>query len=89
VAVFSFEAVGHQYRSAPKLLGFSPSQTRPTNRSWYGNLKRRISLCFSGEITQDLTTMRGLLPLISALLRCALGFFRKRNEQAIVELALR
>jgi putative transposase len=30
-----------------------------------------------------------LLPLISALLRCALGFFRKRNEQAIVELALR
>ena len=33
--------------------------------------------------------MRALLPLISALLRCALAFFRSRNEQAIVELALR
>jgi transposase InsO family protein len=33
--------------------------------------------------------MRALLPLISALLRCALAFFRRRNDQAIVELALR
>jgi hypothetical protein len=30
-----------------------------------------------------------LLPFISPLLRCALAFFRSRNEQAIVELALR
>jgi putative transposase len=29
------------------------------------------------------------LPLISAILRCALAFFRSRNEQAIAELALR
>jgi hypothetical protein len=42
-----------------------------------------------GEITQDLATMRAFLSLISALLRCALGFFRNRNEQAIVELELR
>jgi hypothetical protein len=33
--------------------------------------------------------VRVLLSLISALLRCALAFFRSRNEQAIVELALR
>ncbi len=33
--------------------------------------------------------MRAFLPLISALPRCALAFFRSRNEQAIVELALR
>jgi len=33
--------------------------------------------------------MRALLNLTTALLRCALAFFRSRNEQAIVELALR
>ena len=33
--------------------------------------------------------MRALLNLTAALLRCALAFFRSRNEQAIVELALR
>ena len=33
--------------------------------------------------------MQAFLNLISALLRCALAFFRSRNEQAIVELALR
>ncbi len=33
--------------------------------------------------------MRALLNLVTALLRCALAFFRSRNEQAIVELALR
>jgi hypothetical protein len=33
--------------------------------------------------------MRALLNFITALLRCALAFFRSRNEQAIVELALR
>ncbi len=33
--------------------------------------------------------MRALLNLVNALLRCALAFFRSRNEQAIVELALR
>jgi transposase InsO family protein len=33
--------------------------------------------------------MRSLLTRISALLRSALAFFRSRNEQAIVELALR
>jgi transposase InsO family protein len=32
---------------------------------------------------------RALLNLTTALLRCALAFFRSRNEQAIVELALR
>ena len=33
--------------------------------------------------------MQAFLNLTSALLRCALAFFRSRNEQAIVELALR
>ncbi len=33
--------------------------------------------------------MRALLNLMTVLLRCALAFFRSRNEQAIVELALR
>jgi hypothetical protein len=33
--------------------------------------------------------MRALLNLTTALLRCALALFRNRNEQAIVELALR
>ncbi len=33
--------------------------------------------------------MRALLNLTRALLRCALAFFRNRNEQAIIELALR
>ena len=33
--------------------------------------------------------MPALLVLVTALLRCALAFFRSRNEQAIVELALR
>ena len=33
--------------------------------------------------------MRALLNLTAALLRCAVAFFRSRNEQAIVELALR
>ncbi len=33
--------------------------------------------------------MQALLNLTSALLRCSLAFFRSRNEQAIVELALR
>ncbi len=33
--------------------------------------------------------MRALLSLTAALLRCTLAFFRSRNEQAIVELALR
>jgi transposase InsO family protein len=33
--------------------------------------------------------MRALLNFMTALLRCALAFFRSRNEQAIVELALR
>jgi putative transposase len=33
--------------------------------------------------------MRALLNLTTALLRCALAFFRSRREQAIVELALR
>jgi putative transposase len=33
--------------------------------------------------------MPALLNLVTALLRCALAFFRSRNEQAIVELALR
>ena len=32
--------------------------------------------------------MRALLNFLTALLRCALAFFRGRNEQAIVELAL-
>lgn len=68
--------MGSLFRSAPKLLGFSPSRSRPTNHSWYANLEQGISLCFGGEIAQDLTTMRVLLPLISALLRCALAFFR-------------
>ena len=81
--------MGSLFRSAPKLLGFPPSRSPPTNHSWYANLEQRISLCFGGEITQDLTTMRALLPLISALLRCALAFFRSRNDQAIVDLALR
>jgi transposase InsO family protein len=33
--------------------------------------------------------MRALLLIISALLRCGAAFFRSRNEQAVVELALR
>ncbi len=33
--------------------------------------------------------MRALLNFMTALLRCTLAFFRSRNEQAIVELALR
>ena len=33
--------------------------------------------------------MQALLNLTSALLRCSLAYFRNRNEQAIVELALR
>jgi len=33
--------------------------------------------------------MRALLNLTIALIRCTLAFFRSRNEQAIVELALR
>ena len=33
--------------------------------------------------------MRALFPIISALLRCVVAFFRSRREQAIVELALR
>jgi hypothetical protein len=33
--------------------------------------------------------MRALLNLATALLRCTLAFFRSRNGQAIVELALR
>ena len=37
----------------------------------------------------DLTSMRALLLIISALLRCGAAFFRSRNQQAIVELALR
>jgi hypothetical protein len=41
------------------------------------------------EIEEDLATMQAFLNLTSALLRCALAFFRSRNEQAIVELALR
>ena len=33
--------------------------------------------------------MRALLNFAALLLRCTLAFFRSRNEQAIVELALR
>jgi len=33
--------------------------------------------------------MRALLNLVTALLRCALAYLRSRNEQAVVELALR
>ena len=33
--------------------------------------------------------MQALLNFTTALLRCSLAFFRSRNEQAIVELALR
>jgi hypothetical protein len=33
--------------------------------------------------------MRALLNLTTALLRCALAFFRSRSEQVIIELALR
>ena len=33
--------------------------------------------------------MRALLNLATLLLRCSLALFRSRNEQAIVELALR
>ena len=33
--------------------------------------------------------MQALLNLTFALLRCSLAFFRRRNEQAVVELALR
>ncbi len=42
----------------PDIAGFFPPRSRPVNRSWYDNLGRRISLCFGGEITQDLTSMR-------------------------------
>jgi putative transposase len=38
---------------------------------------------------QDPHVVEGLLTLIAALLRSALALFRSRNEQAIVELALR
>ncbi len=71
----------------PDIAGFSPPGSRSVNRSWY-NLGRRISLCFGAEITQDLSSMRALL-LISLLLRCCAAFFRSRNQQAVVELALR
>ena len=33
--------------------------------------------------------MQALLKLTLALLRCSVAFFRRRNEQALVELALR
>ncbi len=66
----------------------SPPESRSVNSSWYGKFGRRISLCFGEEVTQDLTSMRVLL-LISALLRCCAAFFRSRNQQSIVELALR
>ncbi len=81
--------MGSLFRSAPILLAFFSSRSRPPNRSWYANLDQRISLCFVGEITQGLTKMPAPLPLISALLHCALAFFRSRTEQAIVEAALR
>ncbi len=73
----------------PDIAGFSPPGSPPISHSWYDNLGRRISLCFGSEITQDLTSMRALLLLVSALLRCSLAFFRSHNEQMIVELALR
>jgi len=38
---------------------------------------------------QGLGTMRAVLNLTTALLRCIVAFFRSRNDQAIVELALR
>ncbi len=81
--------VGSLFRSTPRLLGSFSSQSLPPNRSWYANLEQRIGLCFGGEIPQDLASMRALLPLISALLHGAVAFLRSRNQQAIVELALR
>ena len=55
-----------QYRYAAKLLGFSPSLCRSPSHSWYGRIGERISLCLSGEIAQDLGTMKALFNLTNS-----------------------
>ena len=73
----------------PRNRWLSPSLISRNHRSSYDDLGRKFSLCFGGEITQDLTSMRALLLIISTLLRYGAAFFRSRNEHVFVELALR
>jgi hypothetical protein len=76
-------------RSAAELLARSPPRSLPSSHTSYGEIHEGISLCSSGEVTQELPAMQALLNLMATLLRCTLACFRRRNDRAIAEFALR
>ena len=84
----SFRPVRSLFRSAAKLLSFCLPLVlvQPT---MILQASIQIQTRFRPEHRARSRAMRVLLNLLTALVRCTLAFFRSRNGQAIIELALR
>ena len=82
-------AVRSQYRSVSESPDFfPPTPARPTADDTRDLSRESVSCSARASLTIP-RAMRALLHFTTLILCCVPAFFRSRNEQAIVELALR